>query len=186
MCKKEPATVVDKQLVKLGGDFRVLAAKTGDHFRKDVLEVSGPGFSTDLDGAGSDLPDVAYGGVDNCFLAPAIRSLTRVLHHRLDLWARYRERKRADTFDFHSWHRYLHCSGNEEIARAPSIRQDGLKCLQFLVVLDFNVFHDEPPRVLEPLPILDQAPNRFGSRRVWRLCQLVQGRCYLTYAQLLR
>ena len=91
VCKKEPAAVVDKHLVKLGGDCRAFATKTGGHLRKDGLEACSPGLSADLDGAWRDLPDVAHGGVDNRVLTAAVRGPSRVFYHRLDLWAGYRE-----------------------------------------------------------------------------------------------
>ena len=49
--------------------------------------------------------------------------------------------KRSNPLDLYPRHRYFQCEGDEEVTRILHFRQDILKRLQFLVILDLNVLH---------------------------------------------
>ena len=116
MRQKETLPVVHQQLVKLGRHGHALAAQAGAHFRENGLEVRRPGFATDPDLAKSDLPDLAYGSIDDSLLTSAVRRALRLPHERRDLCFGNGERQRSHAIDVHLRHRHLHRAADEKVA----------------------------------------------------------------------
>ena len=86
--EKKAVPVVNKQYGKLSGDGYAIASQDSAHFQKDGFEVRRPRLSSNPDFAGGDLPDLADCGIDDGFVAAAVRrafSLSDV-HRDLQVW----------------------------------------------------------------------------------------------------
>src|SRR5260370_36990544 len=81
----------------------------------------------------SDLPNLAYGRIDDRLLAPAVRRPFRPPHNRRDLRVGYRKRKRSSVFDFPPRHRHLYCAADEKVTRLLHERQTSFERPHFLV-----------------------------------------------------